>query len=93
MTIEDILKKTGQTEVAVLREHFIMKGLAKLSQYEAQCMFFEKKYTESFESFQARMQEEGKEDFKKEDDLMDWEYANAALRWWKSQIEDLKSAA
>ena len=55
--------------------------------------FLKKKYSEPFDSFQARMQEEGKEDFKKEDDLMDWEYANAALRWWKSQIEDLKSAA
>ena len=88
-----MLIKTGQTKVAVLREHFIMMGLAKLSRHEAQCVLFEKKYNESLDSFQARMQEEGKENFEEEDDLMDWEYADAALQWWKAQIEEIKSAA
>jgi len=33
------------------------------------------------------------EDFSREDDLLDWEYANAALRWWKNRIEDLRHVA
>ncbi len=79
MTIDEILIKTGQTEASVLREHFVMTGLAKVSRYEAQCVHFENKYNESLDTFQKYMQQEEKEDFAKEDDLMDWEYADAAF--------------
>ena len=30
------------------------------------------------------------EDFEQEDDLMDWEFAKAALNWWQSRISELR---
>ncbi len=93
MSISDILDKTGQTESAVLREHLILTGLARLSRYEAECAVFEKKYRESLESFKNRInQKREEENFAQEDDLMDWEYSDAALKWWRSQLEDLRRA-
>jgi len=93
MSINEILEKTGQTESMVLREHLILTGLAKLSSYEAECSLFEKKYGESLESFKERLsRKRQEEDFAQEDALMDWEYADAALKWWRSQLEDLQRA-
>jgi len=93
MSISDVLNKTGQTEASVLREHLLLTGMAKLSRYEAECSFLEKKYGESLDSFKKRIREKQEhEDFAKEDDLMDWEYADAALKWWLSQLEDIRRA-
>ncbi|MBC8434272.1 MAG: hypothetical protein H8D96_20375 [Desulfobacterales bacterium] len=93
MSIIEVLNKTGQTESTVLREHLILTGLAKLSRYEAECALFEKKYGEALESFKERLnQKHQEEDFALEDDLMDWEFADAALKWWRSQIEELRHA-
>lgn len=93
MTVVEILRITGQTEKNVLREHLILTGLARLSRYEAECAHFEKKYGRSLESLQGMLQQKQREeDFAEEDDLMDWEYADAALKWWRIQIEDLRCA-
>jgi len=93
MSITELLDKTGQTEASVLREHLILTGMAKLSRYEAECALLEKKYGESLVSFKKRIKERQEhEDFTEEDDLMDWEYADAALKWWLSQLEDLRRA-
>jgi len=93
MSINEILDKTGQTESMVLREHLILTGFAKLTRYEAECSLFEKKYGESLEVFKERLsQKREQEDFPQEDDLMDWEYADAALKWWQSQLGDLQRA-
>jgi hypothetical protein len=35
-------------------------------------------------------QKRNEEDFEQEDDLMDWEFANAALKWWQSRISELR---
>ena len=72
---------------------FALRSLAKISRYEAQCVHFENKYNESLDTFQKYMQQEEKEDFAKEDDLMDWEYADAAFQWWKAQLKDIRRAA
>ena len=93
MSISEVLNKTGQTESMVLREHLILTGLAKLSRYEAECLHFEKKYGETLESFKERLsRKQQEEDFVQEDDLMDWEFADAALKWWRSQLEELRHA-
>ena len=93
MSISEVLDKTGRTESMVLREYFILTGLAKLSRYEAECGLFEKKYGESLKSFKGRLERKRQdENFGEEDDLMDWEYADAALKWWRSQLEELRCA-
>lgn len=93
MTISELLAKGGQSESAALREHLIMIGMAKLSRYEAECSFFKNKYQETLASFKGKLSKEGQEDFVMEDDMLDWEFADAALKWWRSQLEELKSAA
>jgi len=93
MSITEILERTGQTESTVLREHLILTGLSKLSRYEAECTLFREKYRESMESFRQRL--EGKvnqEEFAEEDDLLDWEYAETARKWWREQLEELRHA-
>ncbi|MFH1076546.1 MAG: hypothetical protein V1753_06865 [Pseudomonadota bacterium] len=94
MSVNEMLNKTGKTETMIVREHLILTGLAKLSRYEAECAFFENKYGECLESFKKRIhQKQQEESFSEEDDIMDWEYADAALRWWRSKIEELQYAA
>jgi hypothetical protein len=91
MSIAEILNKTGQTESMVLREYLILTGLTKLSRYEAECSRLKKKYGQPLESFRDMLnQKRNEEDFEQEDDLMDWEFANAALNWWQSRISELR---
>ncbi len=91
MSIAEILNKTGQTEAMILREYLILTGLSKLSHFEAECARFERKYGESLESFRDILsQKKNEEDFEQEDDLMDWEFADAALNWWQSRISELR---
>jgi len=90
----EILRKTGQTETSVLRDHLLLTGLAKLSRYEAECAIFTQKHGSSLVEFKDRViQKPYQEIFTEEDDLMDWEFADAALKWWQAQIEELRSAA
>ncbi len=71
---------------AVFREHMILQAFSKLSRYQAECRLFEKKYGASFDKVRQNQQHEGAEDFALEDDLLDWEYAQAALHWWQERL-------
>ena len=54
----------------------MLLSLSKISRYEAECASFVAKYGEPFESFRDRVNGMvNEEDFKLEDDLMDWEFA------------------
>ena len=93
MTIDEILKKTGQTESSIVREHLLLTALSKLSRYEAECAQFEKDKGQPLDSFKMNiMERKCEEDFEEEDELMEWEFANTAYRWWKTQIEELNRA-
>jgi len=94
MSIAEILNKTGQTESMVLREYLILTGLTKMTRYEAECSRFKNKYGEPLESFRDMLNKKrNEEDFEQEDDLMDWEFADAALNWWQSRIAELRHAS
>jgi len=92
MTIGEILEKTGQSESVIMHGHVLLTTLAKLSRYEAECELFKKKYGVSLIEFQERLGRNQTEDFSEEDDLMDWEFAEAALKWWKGQAKELRCA-
>ena len=93
MSINDLLKRTGETESTVVRGHVILTGHAKLSRYEAECAHFRNKYGMSLETFKGQVESKrNEEDFHEEDDLLDWEYAEAALKWWREQIKELQHA-
>lgn len=93
MTVEEVLRRTGQTENSIVREHLLLTSLSKLSRYEAECAHFKKRYGQSLESFKKRIEKKRyAEDFAEEDELMEWEFANTAYLWWKMQIEELNRA-
>jgi hypothetical protein len=93
MTVSEIIEKTGQSESAILREHLLLTALSKRSRYEAECALFEKKYGQTLDGFQKRVNAQCREeDFTQEDDLLDWEFVDAALKWWQTQIEKLHCA-
>lgn len=93
MNVGEILTKAGETESGALREHAMLLALSKISRYEAECKHLSAKYGESLESLRNRIEQtEGEENFEVEEDLMDWEYAAAALSWWQSRVEELRNA-
>lgn len=93
MSIAEILKQAGASETLALREHATLLALSKMSRYESECALFEKKYGQTFQSFQNQiMALHNEEDFQAEDDLMDWEFAQEALNWWKEKLEDINRA-
>ncbi len=93
MTVSEIIQKTGQSEAAIVREHLLLIALSKRSRYEAECALFEKKYGQPLEGFQQGVRTKcGEEDFTQEDDLLDWVFVDAALKWWQAQVEELHCA-
>ena len=88
MTIQEILEREGQSVDDVLKEHITLSGLARISHFEAQNSLFEKKYKKTFEQFNSELERQtGTEDFAKEDDLLDWEFAKESLDWWINQMK------
>ncbi len=91
-TIKDALKKTSQTEQTIVREHLVLQALTKISRYQAECALFEKKYSHSLSAMQQATPNQT-ENFSLEDDLLDWEYAQSALDWWKNCLREVKNVA
>ncbi len=89
---EAILAEEGYTsEKSMLNDVYLMNALAKIEYYRAECENFENKYGMKLKTFEHRLhKDKGKEDFLKEDDLQDWEFANAALKWWQEKLKDLR---
>jgi len=93
--MENTASSTNNTRQvqAVFRGHMILRALSKLSRYRAGCHLFEKKYGAPFDSVNQGKRGQGAEDFALEDDLLDWEYARAALRWWEGQLREFRNAS
>lgn len=94
-TIKETLSAGGfATSDAAVWEVSLTVALAKVSQYERECLGFRHKYGEPLESFQKRIEGmTGTEDFTMEDDLADWEFAERALELWQKRVEVLRRAA
>jgi hypothetical protein len=95
MKIKDnILAAEGYTSAEdLLTDVILLNSLSKKEQYKAEIENFEHKYKMSFEEFESQLhREKGVEDFRKEEDLEDWQFAINALKWWTKKAEDLKVA-
>ena len=94
-TMAQVLSAGGfATPEAAAWEVSLTLALAKVSQYERECLGFAHKYGESLESLQKRVEGmTGAEDFTMEDDLADWEFAERALELWQKRVEVLRRAA
>ena len=68
-------------------------ALSKVSSYERECAHFRRKYDQPLEAFQKSLEAmRGHEDFTREDDLADWEFAEGALQLWQKRVEILRHA-
>jgi hypothetical protein len=68
--------------------------LSKVSSYERECAHFRRKYDQPLEAFQKSLEAmRGHEDFTREDDLADWEFAERALQLWQKRGDILRHAA
>jgi len=65
--------------------------LAKVEQYRAECEYYKDKYRISFNEFEKSLHQiTGKEDFDKENDLEDWEFADHALKYWIEKVKGIQ---
>ncbi len=63
-------------------------ALSIIEEYRAECDYFSQKYGATRKEFEDSLRaKKGSEDFEKEEDLDDWEFAEAALRWWSEKAD------
>jgi len=90
-TLETILSELGfrNLEDAALKQAELVL-LSKISKYEAENNFFKNKYNVDYETMMRRMKEnENREIFEEEDDLLDWQFAFESLTKYKKQYSQL----
>ncbi len=92
---ESILAEEGySSEKNLLRDLYLLEALTKIEQYRAECEFFEKKYDMDLKTLERQLhKDKGQENFEKEEDLEDWEFAKKALNWWEKKLKELRLAA
>jgi hypothetical protein len=93
--VEEILLKEGyESKDEIIRENALMIALTKAEFYKSECDLFRSRYGSTLIEFDSLLHDgKGKEDFKKEEDYEDWEFAESALIWWSKKILEIKNAA
>jgi hypothetical protein len=86
-TIKEILRLEGYSSgEAFAKDATYFLALTRVEQYRAECEFFERKYGMKLEDFHRSLcSVKGEENFGREEDLEDWEFAEVALRWWEEK--------
>ncbi|CAN2041828.1 conserved hypothetical protein [Candidatus Magnetomoraceae bacterium gMMP-15] len=84
---QKIIFKDGYAAYEILiRDWALLTALSKIEKYKAECDFFEHKYKMKIENFEKILHiKKGSENFEKEEDLEDWEFALSALEWWEKK--------
>ncbi len=94
MKVKESILEGYASEEGLLRDVYLLQALTKIEQYGAECEFFEKKYSVDLKTFERQLhRDKGKENFQKEEDLEDWEFAHNALYWWEKKLKELRRAA
>ncbi len=91
-TIDLILEKSGDTgnKEELVKEIALLIAVSKRDKYQLECAKFQQKYQSSFADFEKQLHSQpNKEDYAKESDLDDWEFAIASQNWWEKRIEEL----
>jgi hypothetical protein len=88
-----LLEEGYRSTEELLRGWALMTAMSRLEQYRAESELFEKKYLSTLaEVERATHSTKGQESFEREEDLEDWEFAEKALAWWQSRVEELRLA-
>ena len=75
----------------MVKDFFHLHWLAKVEQYGAEYEYYKDKYRISLNEFEKSLHQiTGKEDFDKENDLEDWEFADHALRYWMQETKEIQ---
>ena len=92
--INEILFEDGYlSSDDVLKDWSVMIALSRIDQFRGEKESFENRYKKSFDSYEKDLRAtRGKEDFEKENDLEDWEFACKALIWWDDKLRTLRNA-
>ena len=64
--------------------------LSKLEQYNNEIKFFERKYKSDFASFRKKLFLQKKEDFRKEEEANEWEYAIESFKMYNKKLKELE---
>lgn len=93
--IDLILEKSGEmNKDDLVKEISLLIALSKRDKYRLECNKFQQKYQMSFENFERLLHsQKNQEDYDKESDLDDWEFAISSQRWWEKRIEELIDVA
>ncbi|MBD3341449.1 MAG: hypothetical protein GF353_20250 [Candidatus Lokiarchaeota archaeon] len=90
-TIKTIFEQSdGMNSEEALKEVSLLIALSKRDKYRMECQHFEKKYKMNLNDFEKHLHTNSNaEDYDKENDLDDWEFAVSSLNWWQKRIEEL----
>ena len=90
-TIDLILEKSGEVnKEELLKDISLLIALSKRDKYQLECKKFEQKYQTSFENLEKHLHStKNQEDYGKESDLDDWEFAISSQKWWEKRIEEI----
>jgi len=93
--IDSILEKSGgMSKDDALKEISLLIALSKRDKYELECHQFEQKHKMNFHNFEKLLHaQKNQEDYEKESDLDDWEFAISSREWWQKQIEELANVS
>ncbi|MGD2088346.1 MAG: hypothetical protein PVH61_19365 [Candidatus Aminicenantes bacterium] len=76
----------GEEMKSLSRDAVLLFILSKVDQYSGEKEFFENKYRREFHEVEQEVHSvRGREDFKLEEDLEDWEFAIKSLEYWEKQ--------
>ena len=64
--------------------------LSKIEQYNNEIKFFERKYKSDFTAFRKKLNLQKKEDFAKEDEANEWEYAIESFKMYSKKLKELE---
>jgi hypothetical protein len=76
------------------RDAILLFILSKIDQYKGEKEFFENKYRRDFGEIEHNAHSvKGREDFKLEEDLEDWEFAIKSLEYWEKEYNKTRNDA
>ncbi len=91
--LRNLYREMEISPIGLLENYALNIVHSKIHKYEAEKMYFEKKYNSTFEKFKQKINKmKNAENFEWEDDLMDWEFAVKNVNYWhKKAIEVRKN--
>ncbi len=89
-TVTMVLNDLGYSEEVALQEFALLNASQKLSEFEQENQFFERKYTSIFVDFEKKLKLSTNENFEQDDDYLAWKFSFDGISFWRTRIEQLR---